>query len=288
MNWRDMPPLAALRAFCAFSQSGNVVRAGDTLNVSHAAISQQLKALERFLGVALVDRRGRALELTTEGKHLARAVELGFGSMAGAIAELTDLSADRPLQISTTPMFASNWLMPRLGGFQTQASGIDLMINPSVALTDPEPGGIDVAIRFGNGKWPGLNAELLVATDIVVSAAPSLVGNREFDAPAELLDYPWLQEIGTNEAQDWLQAHGVTQSRVRNMIQLPGNLVLDGARSGRGIFITPKSLVEDEVSSGRLRVLFRDAGESGYFIVTGAGVLRPPAQQFVTWLRRQK
>lgn len=89
MDWKVMPPMASLRAFSAFAETGNLVQAGQALNVSHAAISQQLRALEAHLGVALVDRSGRSLALTAEGARLARALALGFGAIQGAVQELT-------------------------------------------------------------------------------------------------------------------------------------------------------------------------------------------------------
>ena len=81
MNWRDLPPLSALRAFAAFAQAGNVVAAGDALGVSHAAISQQLRSLETHLDIALLDRSGRALRLTPDGIELAQALDSGFSGI---------------------------------------------------------------------------------------------------------------------------------------------------------------------------------------------------------------
>ena len=107
MDWRSLPPLSALRAFAAFAETGNVVEAGAALGVSHAAVSQQLKALEQHLDAALLDRSGRGLRLTATGEQLAAALRLGFEAMGAAVAEITGAQADRPLHISTTPTFAS-------------------------------------------------------------------------------------------------------------------------------------------------------------------------------------
>ena len=134
MNWRDLPPLASLRAFSAFSQSGSVKLAGVALNVSHAAISQHLRALEAHLGLSLVDRSGRALSLTQEGDQLARALDLGFGAIGAAVQDLKGADADRPLHISCTSSFAASWLMPRLPGFRALHPEINLMLDPSPEL----------------------------------------------------------------------------------------------------------------------------------------------------------
>lgn len=288
MDWLGFPPLAALRAFAAFAESGSAVAAGTKLNVSHAAVSQQIKALEGHMNVALVDRSGRRLELTDSGRQLADALMQGFETISRTVDMLTGADADRPLQISTTQLFATTWLMPRLLDFQRTHPEIDLLVNPSSELCNPAPGGIDLALRFGDGNWPGLEADMLVPTDIVISASPDLVGDCDVSSPADLLAFPWLQELGTNDAQDWLRKHGVTEGRVKSSLQLPGNLMLDGARAGQGVISTAMSSVEKDVEEGRLKILFRDKGDTGYHIVTRPGVLRPSARAFVTWLKRQK
>ncbi|MEM8776214.1 MAG: LysR family transcriptional regulator [Pseudomonadota bacterium] len=288
MDWLKLPPLTSLRAFSALAETGSAVAAGQALNVSHAAVSQQIRTLETHMGVSLVDRSGRALTLTQEGTELAEALKTGFTTIARSVEKVTGADADRALQISTTQMFATTWLMPRLLDFQKRHPDIDLMVHPSSSLSDPQPGGIDIALRFGSGDWPGLEVEMLVPTDIVVTAAPELVGDCEIEQPADLLHFPWIEELGTAGSLDWMRKHGVTESRMKRMIHLPGNLMLEGARAGQGIICTAMSSVQKDVAAGRLRLLFRDKGDTGYHIVTRPGVLRPKAKAFVTWLKRQK
>ena len=287
MDWQVLPPLTALRAFAALAQTGSASDAGAALNVSHAAISQQIKALEAHMGLGLVRREGRGLALTPEGQQLAEALDEGFGLIAQRVSALTGADAQRPLQISTTPQFAAAWLMPRLRDFQLRHPGIDLMVHPSPQRADPVAGGVDIAIRFGLGAWDGLTAELLVPTDIVVTAAPSLVGDREFTSRDELLEYPWLLELDQSPTSDWMFRAGLDLPRGTSVTQVPGNLILDGARAGHGIAVMTSSSVEADVAAGRLRILFCDAGETGYFIVTRTGVMRPQAKAFLRWLRSQ-
>ena len=203
-----MPPLAAMRAFAAYSEEGSVVSAGRALNVSHAAISQQLRVLEQHLNVALFNRSGRTLTLTSEGDQLARALNLGFGAIGAAVDELQRSSADRPVHVSATPSFTASWLMPRLSGFSTAHPEVDLTLDPSPQLAELTHGGIDVALRFGKGPWRGLDAELLLESPLVVVAAPSLLKGARPTTPADLADYPWLEELGTTEASNWLRSRG--------------------------------------------------------------------------------
>lgn len=287
MNWQDLPPLSALRAFAAFAQTGNVAQAGVALNVSHAAISQQLRALESHLGVALLDRTGRALVLTDNGQRLADALSLGFGAIGTAVQELTGADASRPVHISTTPTFAASWLMPRLAGFRSVCPGVNLMIDPTPKMVDLTPGGIDVALRYGSGDWPGVNSELLLSSEMVVVAAPSLVPHRDTLTPADLADLPWLVELGTTESTNWLRSKGVDRGIAGGSTQVPGNMLLDGVRDGQGVAVTVRQFVEADLQAGRLVELFCENDAGGYHIVTRPGVLRPTVKVFVQWLRRQ-
>ncbi len=287
MDWQNLPSLGALRAFHALAENGTFTRAGAALNVSHAAVSQQVRALEDRLGVELVSRAGRRGTLTPEGERLAAALSTAFLGIQRAVDELTGADARRPLQVTTTAAFAMGWLMPRLSDFRHEHPEIELMLNPTAQFVELAPGGIDVAVRYGGGVWRGLDAELLLPTTIVIVAAPSLIGARRIAEPRDILDLPWLQELGTTEMSNWLRDRGVIAPRKENVTHLPGHLVLEGLRSGDGVSLTARVLIEREIAAGRLIVLFEDALPGlGYYIVTRPGVLRPPLKAFVAWLRR--
>ncbi|MCA0871742.1 LysR family transcriptional regulator [Seohaeicola saemankumensis] len=289
MDWLSMPPLAALRAFAAFAEAGNVVRAGEAMNVSHAAVSQQLRALEAHLGVALLDRSGRALVMTDAGERLARALELGFGAIGDAVQELTGAGAQRPLHVTTTPSFAAFWLLPRLSEFRLRHPEIDLVVDPTPALTRLEPGGIDLALRYGQGNWPGLQSEPLLISPIIVAAAPALIRGLRIESPADLSNLPWLEELGTTEAGNWLRSKGVEQGIAGGRLQLPGNLLAGALREGQGVGVMVRHFAEPDLRSGQLVELFCEADEgAGYHIVTRPGPLRPEAKTFVSWLRRHR
>ena len=289
MDWRSLPSLSALRAFAALAETGSFTRAGAALNVSHAAISQQVRALEERLGVALLPRDGRRGVLTPEGERLAAALEAGFGGIARAVDELTGADADRPLHVSTTQAFAANWLMPRLASFRHEHPEVELMLNPTHLNVDIAPGGVDVAIRYGQGGWRGLDSELLIHTTFVLVGAPSLVGtSRRIDDLRDILHLPWLQELGTNEMSAWLLEHGIVAERKANVIHLPGHLVLEAVRNGEGVSLSTRVNVERDLAAGRVVVLHEeDAPGRGYHIVTRPGVQRPPLKAFIAWLHRQ-
>ncbi len=287
IDWRNMPPLSALRAFSAWAETGSVAQAGARIGVTHAAISQQIRALEERLGVALVSRHGRALELTADGHRLADALREGFGAIHSAVADLGQADALRPLQITTTPMFASGWLVPRLGSFRVQHPGIDLVIDPSPTVRRLEPGGFDLAVRHGTGSWPGLEAELLLPSPLVVVGAPGLIGARRTGDLAALADLPWLTELETSEATRFLARNGVTRAQGIGLTHLPGNMMLDAARAGQGLAVAAHAFVTADIACGLLQEMYRDPAPTGYYLLTRPGVQRPPLRAFLRWALRQ-
>ncbi|MFL4469815.1 LysR family transcriptional regulator [Tateyamaria armeniaca] len=287
MDWRELPPLAALRAFAAFVDTGSVVAAGDALSVSHAAVSQQLRGLESYLGVSLLDRSGRALRLTSDGEILAQGCADGFGQIARAVALVSGAEASRPLHISPTPSFAAAWLMPRLPEFRAAHPGQNIVLDPTPEIVTLAPGGVDLSIRYGNGDWSGLDSELLLQSAMVVVAAPSLIEGLDTSEPANLSALPWLEEVGTTESTRWLDARGVARGMRGSLTQVPGNLLLDGARDGLGVAVTVRHFVEADIQSGRLCVLHEDATPgTGYHLVTRQGIQRPPLKSFLSWIRK--
>ena len=287
MNWSDLPSLTSLRAFAAVAETKSYSRAGLDLNVSHAAISQQVRALEARLGVTLVVREGRTIRLTDAGATLASNLTKGLAAIREGVEALADTDAKRPVQVTTSPAFAASWLMPRIADFRRRHPGIALMLNATAEVLELIPGGIDIAIRFGNGDWPGLAVRSLLLPDMIVVAAPALLGDRDPGDPATLLDLHWLQELGTNEVAQWLERHGITAKRPSMITHMPGNLILEAVRRGDGVTYTARCFVEEDIRSGRLVVLSSERDAGGYYVVTRGSTLRPPAQAFLKWVRQQ-
>lgn len=287
VDWPSLPPLTALRALAALAETGSTIRAGARLNVSHAAVSQQVKALEARLGIALVRRGARALELTEEGRQLADAVLSGIGGIEEVIQRLTGQEAGRPLIVTCTPTLASYFLMPRLAQYQAAHPGVSLMIDPTPELREIGPGGADLALRYGSGEWPGMQADLLVESPIAVLSSPDLVPEDETPSPQDLAELPWFQELGTTEASDFLEWQGARLNPQRGVTSLPGNLMIEALRSGRGVGAIGRAFVEADLEAGRLRLLYEDSRKKGYFLVWRPDSLRPAARDFARWLRRE-
>ena len=161
-------------------------------------------------------------------------------------------------------------------------------MNPTGKVVDLQPGGIDLAIRYGSGEWPGLESEVLMHTPTVVVAARCLVGDGSFEDPERLADFPWMQEYGTDEISAWFESQGVRPPPQIDIAHLPGYMLLEGLRNGDGISIASKAFIQPLITSGALRVLCEknDPGY-GFHMVTLPGVKRGPLKVFMSWLRTQ-
>jgi LysR family glycine cleavage system transcriptional activator len=287
MAWTDLPSLNSLRAFAAVAETGSYSKAGAALNVSHAATSQQVKTLEARLGVTLVIREGRGIALTSEGAALARDLDTGFAAIHRGVDRLTGADAKRPVQVTMSPAFAVSWLMPRITDFQQRHPGVTLMLNPTADVVTMAPGGIDVAIRFCDGTWPGMEVRPFLLPDLVVVGTPSLIGTKDITDLAVLVELPWLQELCTNEVSEWMKRRRITPQKPMKIIHMPGNMIMEAVRRGDGLTYTPRIFVDEEIRSGDLLVVSSENDVGGFHIVTRPGVLRQPVRAFVTWLKRQ-
>lgn len=287
MSWTDLPSLNSLRAFATVAETGSYSRAGSSLNVSHAAVSQQVKALEARLGVTLVIREGRGIKLTDDGAALARHLARGLAAIREGVEALTGADTTRPVQVTMPPAFAVSWLMPRIMDFQRRHPEIMLMLNTTAEVVELAPGGIDLAIRFGGGDWPGMEVTPFLHPDLVVVAARELIGGRKITNPAKLAEMPWLQELGTNDVAEWMERQGITPERPPMITHMPGNLIMEAVRRGAGLTYTARCFVDKEIRSGWLVELSSEDDTGGYYIVTRRGVPRPPVRTFVKWLKLQ-
>jgi LysR family glycine cleavage system transcriptional activator len=285
MDWSQLPPLNSLKAFSALAETNSYAKAAATLNVTRAAVRQQVKALEKRLELPLVFRQGRGVELTSEGKMLARDLDHAFGAMLAGMEKLTGADNSRPIQITTSPAFAVEWLMPRIIEFQQIHPEITLLLNPTADVMPLKPGGIDVAVRYCGRDKLNRDVSPLLVSDMIVVAAPSLLGERRREDLASLTDMPWLQELNTNEVVDWFKRQGVTLDRPLIISQMPGNLIMQAVRRGDGITYTARAFFEKDIMAGHITVLHSEPASGIYHIETGPGATRASVQKFLAWLK---
>jgi LysR family glycine cleavage system transcriptional activator len=289
IDWRALPSLTALRAFAATAETRNFSQAARALNVTHAAVAQQVRALEDQLGRALVQRDGRGVSLTVDGEQLATALGEGFAALQRGVEALRAGEADRPVRVTLTASFAAQWLMPRLRDFWEQHPDIGLSMHPDARVVDLHREQMDLGIRYGNGDWPGVTARYLASARLVVAGAPSLLGERTRLTTAEMLEADWVLQRNWPEQDAYLRLLGLEPDALSRTDLSSEDLVIAAARQGLGLAVESRALIEADVSEGRLRVVHESQEDlPGYFVVTLPGPQRAAARAFLKWLSTQR
>lgn len=288
IDWRHMPPLTALRAFAATAREGGFSAAARKLNVTHAAVQQQVRGLETELGTALVWRDGRGLRLTPEGERLATALADGFTIIQTATEALRAHHADRPLTVTLPPAFAAEWLMPRLSRFWKAHPDIALSFLPEQRAIDLRESGANLGIRFGNGSWPGVISDFLAPAPQVVVAAPELLGGRTKLSLREMSMLPWIREGDWPEQMQLLESIGLKPAALK-FVDFPNEeMALSAAREGIGLHLETEALIGEDVKLGWLVPIRELKDESlGYYLIWPPGPLSPATHSFVDWLKSE-
>ena len=199
---RRLPPLNALRSFEASARLGSFVAAAGELRVSPAAVSQQVRRLERYLDTTLFQRMARGLVLTEQGRDYLPELSAGFDLLGESTARLRAKRADGVLTLTTLAGFANGWLLPRLHRFRERAPRIDVVLRTSRRVMDFRRDAIDLAIRFAPGPGRGLHGELLSHEELFPVASPQLFrGGRMPDTLAALAEYPLLHDTDAGPDQ---------------------------------------------------------------------------------------
>ncbi|MCP4822270.1 MAG: LysR family transcriptional regulator [Shimia sp.] len=285
MDWSSLPSLHALRAFEAAARLNSLSAAARELNVTHAAIAQHVRRLEADLATPLLTRAGRGVAPTADGRQLARQLADGFGTIAQGIAALRDANTDRPLTVSVTPSFAANWLMPRIGGFWQKHPEVTLNINPSIQLVDLKRDGIDMAIRFGDGDWPGVDTRLLTHGEFWIVATPDLLGHSPATTLQDAGKMPWIMEPHLMEWRRIVEDAGLDLNAVDITVLETNELVLSATLASLGVSVQPKSLVERDVKEGRLALICRlPTARLGYHLLHLPRPLLAREHAFKKWL----
>ena len=186
---RRLPPLNALKAFEAAARHESFTRAAEELFVTQGAVSHQVKALEEELGVKLFNRERQRLVITEAGRQYLTILRDAFDRIALGTERLLERQSSGALTVSTSPDFAAKWLVNRLGRFAEEYPSIDLRVSATLHHVDFAREEVDLAVRHGDGNWPGLETVQLSAEKLFAVCSPKLLsGRRRLERPADLLD----------------------------------------------------------------------------------------------------
>lgn len=286
-----LPSLNGLRAFEAAARHLSFTLAAAELNVTQTAISHQIRRLEQELGVALFIRRNRTLALTPVAADYLPAIRAAFQDLRLASDRLRGRGADRVLTVSTLASFAAKWLLPRLAQFQEQNPAVDVRITTSMEMVDFRDGTVDAAIRYGRGRWPGVEAVWLMADDLFPVCSPALLkGPHPLRGPADLAHHALLHTSGYNDDwRLWLTAAGLPpEAAARPGLTFDLSLMtVQAAIDGLGVAIGRTSYVKDDIDKGRLVVPFDMVlpADAGFYLVSPAPASRSAKlAAFADWL----
>jgi LysR family glycine cleavage system transcriptional activator len=284
-----LPPLNALRAFEATARHLSVKSAAAELCVTPGAVSQLLKTLEQRLGVMLFKRANRGVTLTEAGQSYLPPVRNAFRQIADATNRIAAAGNAGMLMVSATPFFAATWLVPRLNDFHNAHPDIDLQIVTGNTLVDFSRDGIDVAIRHGLGRYPGLHSERLLTVEVVPVAAPALVDQRGMPkSAAELARWPHVHDAERKGWHRWFQTQRLDDiGAPRGPAFDDSGVLLKAVLAGQGAGLLPAALVASDVAEGRL-VRLADVAwieDFAYYLVyPQASHNRPKIAAFRSWI----
>jgi len=284
-------PLNGLKAFEAAARHLSFTRAADELHVTQAAVSHQVKTLEQRLGVKLFRRLPKSLRLTDEGQALLPELRDAFERIARALNRVTSAQGAAALSVSTLTTFALTWLVSRLPRFQARHPDIEVRLNTTGRMVDFAREDVDVAVRYGNGNWPGLTVEKMFEDELT-----PLCGRAYRDrlrAPEDLRDVPLMdasppEPASVGDWPTWLRAAGIAQLPVTRGATFDSTkIAAQAAIDGMGVAIGSPYLFAEDIAAGRLFQPFPLTVRNGktYWLVCAEGTAtRPKIKAFREWV----
>ncbi|MEO1820460.1 LysR substrate-binding domain-containing protein [Pseudomonas sp.] len=289
MSQRKLPPLSALRAFEAAARHESAKRAAEELSVTATAISHQIRSLEESLGVALFVRKPRKLELTASGRELKEVLEGAFDSISASVERLRSAPQRHAVTLTTTPVIASRWLLSWVCMLRETHPTIDLRIHASHDTVALDGVTADIAIRYGDGRWPGMVAEKLLDNTFIPACSPLLGLSDINDLPNHPLIHFHSPSAGTGPV-DW--AGWQKLAKVPGLDVSAGLVFSDethavsAAVGAQGVALMSRELIEDELAAGRLVQPFGPEikGKAFYLVYPESRKNEPTIQAVRDWV----
>ncbi|WP_205677419.1 LysR family transcriptional regulator [Aquitalea denitrificans] len=277
-------PLNALRAFEASARHLSFTRAGLELKVTQAAVSQQVRMLEDWLGTPLFKRLPRGLGLTDEARAILPVLSDAFNRIEAVLKQCEGGHMSEVLTIGVVGTFAVGWLMPRLKLFRDAHPFVDLRLLTNNNLVDHATEGLDFAIRFGEGGWPSTENALLFDAPLSVLCSPEIA--RRLAVPADLTRETLLRSYRTEEWMQWFEVARLEPWTISGPIFDSSRLMVEAAMQGAGIALAPARMFQRELQSGVLEQPFELEVRTGSYWLTWlkSRSLSPAMQMFHDWL----
>jgi LysR family transcriptional regulator, glycine cleavage system transcriptional activator len=260
---RKLAKLNAIQAFESVARTHSYAAAARELHVTPAAVGQQVRALEAWLGRSLFQRLSRGsqrLVLTPDAQRAAAEFREGLDRLDAGIQRLHTRHHDQGVTVSASQAFVAKWLMPRLDGFTSAHPQWDVRLDVSDRLVDVQNGDTDIAIRCGSGHWPGVTAIRLMDEQMFPVCSPTLFSKRKPIVRAtDLLRHTLIHDVamlafaGFPTWAQWFERAGVTVSRMPRGLEINASgAAIQAAVTGQGIALARSVLVADDLKEGRL------------------------------------
>ena len=289
---RRLPSLNALKAFEATARQESFTKAAVELCVTQGAVSQQVKGLEAELGVRLFQRERQRLVITDAGRAYLEVVRDAFDRLAMGTEHLLQRQKSGTLTITTSPNFAAKWLVHRLRRFSEAHPGIDLRVSASIQHVDFARDDIDLALRHGNGLWPGMHVTRLCTEELFPVCSPKLLSGRgALRSPRDIKQHTLLHTNDTGDWANWLARVGVDGVDFKHGIVFnQASMTIDAAVDGQGLALARTALASSDLISGRLVRPFPQALEAPYafwIVCPKSAADLPKISTFRSWLLKE-
>jgi LysR family glycine cleavage system transcriptional activator len=294
---RHIPGLQSLKAFDASARLLSFTKAAQELNVTPAAISHQIKELEELTGVTLFHRTSRHMQLSRAGMILKPAIADALEGLTDALQRIRQLENPMQVRVTASPSIAAKWLVPRLDRFLDAVPGADVRIDVSSSVLDLERDDVDVAIRFGDGVYPGLSVDKLFHDVLFPVCSPGLLQEgKPLREPRDLLQFTLIHL--EYEAQGavwpnwrmWMLAAGIKDfNDTRGLHFSQTSLAIQAAIDGHGVALGDSTLVGDDLAAGRLvkpfELALKSPAQFAYHLITRRDTAdRPMIKTFRNWI----
>ena len=285
-----LPPLNSLRYFLVAAQTLSFKQAAEQLFVTQAAISQHIKTLETHLGVQLFIRGTRRVSLTEDGMRLFPYIQAGFDNFNKGVALLSEETNPDVLNVTVVESLSTRWLVPRLQFFQEQYPDIRVRLEPCNRVREFPGSDIDLAIRFGEGIYPGLESRFLLKDKYVLVCHPSLIQHNL--SPQNLNQLPLLEEVGPVTGEAWqvfLSRHNLKENSFKKILEVDDSTVtiIDAALAGQGFAMLRYNLIYQQIQRRQLVSLFDfsyPSAYSYYLVAPSHHFGKSKVQLFEKWL----
>ena len=294
---RHIPGLQSLKAFDASARHLSFTKAAQELNVTPAAVSHQIKQLEEAIGVPLFQRTSRHMQLTRQGLILKPAIADALDGLTKALQRIRQTDNPKQVRVTASPSIAAKWLVPRIDRFLDSVPGADVRIDVSSSVLDFDRDDVDVAIRFGDGNYPGLQVDKMFHDVLFPVCSPAMLQRgKPLREPRDLLQHTLIHL--EYEAQGavwpnwrmWMLAAGVKDfNDTRGLHFSQTSLAIQAAIDGHGIALGDSTLVGDDIAAGRLvkpfELSLRSPAQFAYHLITLRDLAgRPMTKAFRDWI----